>query len=374
MTRNGDPLLLTPGPLTTTETVKQAMLHDWGSRDEAFIAMTAEVRDRLRAAAGQGEDFTAVPIQGSGTFAVEAMLGTFLDPDAGVLILVNGAYGRRMIEICRRLGRRAEAYEVAETEVHDPAEVARRLAADPSLAHVVAIQCETTSGILNPVAEIGEAVATAGRRLLIDAMSGFGAIPLGSIPVSYDALAASSNKCIQGVPGLGFVICRTAALQAAKGHAPFLSLDLHDQWRGFEGNGQWRYTPPTQVLAAFRQALREHADEGGVAGRGERYRRNCAVLVEGMKGLGFEPLLPAAVQAPIIVTFRTPDLSGFSFDTLYEGMKDRGFVIYPGKITEAETFRIGCIGDLDESDMRAAVAAAAAALADMGVDLRGAAA
>jgi 2-aminoethylphosphonate-pyruvate transaminase len=302
------------------------------------------------------------------------MLGTLLDPGTGALILVNGAYGRRMVEICRRLGRRAEAYAVAETMVHDPAEVARRLAADPGLTHVVAIQCETTSGILNPVAEIGKAVAGAGRRLLIDAMSGFGAIPLGSGPVSYDALAASSNKCIQGVPGLGFVICRTDALLAAKGNAPSLSLDLHDQWRGFEGNGQWRYTPPTQVLAAFRQALREHAEEGGVEGRGARYRRNCGILVEGMKGLGFEPLLPAALQAPIIVTFRIPGHPGFGFEALYEGMKDRGFVIYPGKITEAETFRIGCIGDLDEADMRAAVAAAAAALADMGVDLRGVAA
>ena len=374
MSRDGDLLLLTPGPLTTTATVKRAMLHDWGSRDEAFIAMTAEVRARLLDTAGLGAGYTAVPIQGSGTFAVEAMLGTFLEAGSGVLILDNGAYGRRMVEICRRLGRRAEAYTVAETEVHDPAEIARRLDADPGIAHVAAIHCETTSGILNPLEEIAGAVAAAGRRLLVDAMSGFGALPLDPGAVPFDALAASSNKCFQGVPGLAFVVCRIAALEAAKGRAPFLSLDLHDQWRGYEGNGQWRFTPPTQVLAAFRQALEEHAEEGGVAARGGRYRRNCAVLIEGMGRLGFEPLLPAQLQAPIIVTFRMPGHPGFDFQAFYDGMKDRGFVIYPGKITEAETFRIGCIGDLDEGDMRAAVAAAEEALADMSVQLRDSAA
>jgi 2-aminoethylphosphonate-pyruvate transaminase len=363
-----EPWLLTPGPLTTSVTVKQAMLRDWGSRDRRFIAINREVRDRLVDLAHGRGSHVAVPVQGSGTFAVEAMIGTLVPRDGKVLVLVNGAYGKRIARICAYARRAHPVYETSEDTPPDPAEVARRLAADPAITHVAAVHCETSSGILNPIAEIAAATAAAGRRLLIDAMSAFGALPLDARSLPFDAVAASANKCLEGVPGFGFVIAREQALAAAAGTAPALSLDLHDQWRGLEANGQWRFTPPTHVIAAFHQALIEHEAEGGVAGRGARYRENCRILVEGMAALGFEPLLPPALQAPIIVTFRMPADPRFRFEAFYDGLSRKGYVIYPGKLTVADSFRIGCIGRLGPPEMRGALAAIRGTLAEMGVE------
>ncbi len=367
----GDPYLLTPGPLTTSGPVKEAMLRDWGSRDHAFIEMTRRVRDGLVALAGGGERFTAVPIQGSGTFAVEAMLGTLVPRDGKALVLINGSYGKRIARILDIIGRVGTVYETDEDTPSDPAEVARRLAADPAISHVVVVHCETTSGILNPVEAIADAVAASGRRLLIDAMSSFGALPLDCSAIPSDAVVASANKCLEGVPGVSYAIIDRGVLEAAAGNAHSLSLDLHDQWRGFEGTGQWRFTPPTHVLAAFDRALADHAAEGGVAGRGARYARNCQVLVDGMRALGFETFLPDTLQAPIIVTFHSPADPAYDFGAFYDGLAQRGYVIYPGKLTALDTFRIGCIGALGEAEMRGAVAAVAEVLAEMGVENRG---
>ncbi|WP_374447896.1 2-aminoethylphosphonate--pyruvate transaminase [Stella sp.] len=361
------PLLLTPGPLTTSETTKRAMLRDWGSRDGRFVEMNARIRARLVELAGGGDRFVTIPIQGSGTFAVEAMLGTMLPKDGRILLAINGAYGHRMARIVEMLGRSAVEYETAEDTPIDAAEVGRRLDADPGITHVAVVYCETTSGVLNPVAAIAEEVARRGRRLLIDAMSAFGALPLDVSKVACDAVAASSNKCLEGVPGMGFVIARREAIAECEGNAHALSLDLHDQWRFMERAGQWRFTPPTHVIAAFDQALTEHAAEGGVEGRGGRYRENCRILVGGMRAMGFETLLPDALQAPIIVTFHMPADPAFAFQTFYDRLRDRGFVIYPGKLTVADSFRIGCIGRLMPSDMQDALAAIAATLAEMGV-------
>ncbi|WP_207477845.1 2-aminoethylphosphonate--pyruvate transaminase [Arenibaculum pallidiluteum] len=362
-----DPFLLTPGPLTTSATVKQAMLRDWGSRDGAFIAMNARVRERLAGLAGAGETHVAVPLQGSGTFAVEAMIGTLVPRSGKLLVLVNGAYGHRMARMAAVMGRAVAILEVPEDRPVDPAALDRALAADTALSHVAVVHCETTSGILNPVAEVAGIVAAHGRALLIDSMSAFGALPVDARTVPFTALAASSNKCLEGVPGMGFVIVRRDALAAAGGNAHSLSLDLHDQARGFEANAQWRFTPPTHVLAAFSQALDEHAAEGGVEGRGARYAGNCRILVEGMRTLGFQTLLPDALQAPIIVTFRMPRDPAFAFQAFYDRLRERGFVIYPGKLTVADSFRIGCIGRLGLAEMRAALDAVRATLAEMGV-------
>lgn len=361
------PLLLTPGPLTTSQATKRAMLRDWGSRDGRFVAMNARIRDRLVELAGGQGDFVAVPIQGSGTFAVEAMLGTMLPRDGRILLAINGAYGHRMARIVEMLGRDAVEYETPEDTAIDAAEIGRRLAADPAITHVAVVQCETTSGVLNPVAAIAAEVARHGRRLLVDAMSAFGALPLDVRQVPCDAIAASSNKCLEGVPGMGFVIARRTAIAACEGNAHALSLDLHDQWRFMERAGQWRFTPPTHVIAAFDQALGEHAEEGGVEGRGARYRENCRILVDGMRAMGFETLLPDAIQAPIIVTFHMPADPSFAFQEFYDRLRDRGFVIYPGKLTVADSFRIGCIGRLSPGDMQDALAAVAATLAEMAV-------
>ena len=368
------PILLTPGPLTTSRGTKEAMLRDWGSRDTDFIALNARVRDRLVEIAGGAGSHVCVPVQGSGTFAIEATVGTLLPRGGAMLVLVNGAYGRRIARICQIMGRACTTLETPEDVPNDPAALDAALAADPGITHVAAIHCETTSGILNPIGDIAEIVARHGRGLVIDAMSAFGAIELDAGKVPCDAIVASSNKCLEGVPGVGFAIVRAEALEAAAGNAHSLSLDLHDQWKAMEGNGQWRFTPPTHVLAAFDRALDAHAAEGGVAGRGARYRRNCRVLVEGMRALGFETLLADEVQAPIIVTFRTPADPNFDFEAFYGRLRDKGYVIYPGKLTVADSFRIGCIGQVHEDDIRGALAAIEEALGEMGVDNRGPAA
>ncbi len=362
-----DPWLLTPGPLTTSLTVKQAMLHDWGSRDKKFIEINRRVREKLVGMAGGEGSHVCVPMQGSGTFAVEAMIGSFVPPRGKLLILINGAYGKRIARICEYYKRDFAILEWAEDRPVDPAAVEKALAADVAISHVAVIHCETTSGVLNPVAEVAAVVAKAGRRLLIDAMSAFGAIAVDAREVRFDALAASSNKCIEGVPGVGFVICRKEALDACKGNSPSLALDLFDQFQALEKTGQWRFTPPIHCIVAFDQAIKEHEAEGGVAGRGGRYRNNCRILVEGMRKLGFETLLPDRLQAPIIVTFHMPADPKFVFQTFYDKLSERGFVIYPGKLTVADSFRIGCIGRLGEKEMKGALSAVREVMGEMGV-------
>jgi 2-aminoethylphosphonate-pyruvate transaminase len=362
-----DPLLLTPGPLTTSADVRQAMMKDWGSRDGAFIEMNARVRERLLKIAGGAGTHQAVLMQGSGTFAVEAMIGTMVPRSGKLLALVNGAYGRRIVRMCQYLGRAHAVMEWPEDKPIEPQAMDQRLAEDEHISHVVVIHCETTSGIVNPVDAVADVVKRRGRRLLVDAMSGFGALPLDANKPGYDALAASSNKCLEGAPGFGFVIAREDALKDAAGNCHSLSLDLHDQWANMEKTGQWRFTPPTHVIAAFDTALALHEKEGGVAGRGARYSENCRVLVQGMRALGFETLLPDAVQAPVIVTFHMPADPRFVFHAFYDKLRDRGFVIYPGKVAETPSFRIGCIGALDAADMRAALDAVRATMADLGV-------
>lgn len=362
-----DPLLFTPGPLTTSLTVKQAMLHDWGSRDANFVAINARMRQRLVAMIGGEGTFACVPMQGAGTFAVEAMVNAFVPPEGKLLVLVNGAYGKRIVRMCGYSKRAVAALEWADDQPVDPAGVAKALAEDAAVTHVAVVHCETTSGILNPLADVARVVAAAGRKLLIDAMSAFGAIALDSRQVPFEAVAASSNKCIEGVPGLSFVLARIDALEKSQGRSPSLALDLYDQWKALEKTGQYRFTPPIHCIVAFDQALTEHEAEGGVAGRGARYRNNWRTLIDGMRALGFETLLPEHLQAPIIVTFRMPADPRFQFQSFYDKLKDRGYVIYPGKLTVADSFRIGCIGRLDESHMKGALAAVRAALAEMGV-------
>ena len=363
-----EPYLLTPGPLTTSYEVKRAMLRDWGSWDDDFRTMTRDMRSRLLALIGaNAQAYDCVPIQGSGSYCVEAMLGTFVPKDGKVLVLANGAYGLRAAQTMDYLGR---AYTLINKGDYLPprgAEVAQALADDPAITHVLAIHCETSSGILNPVEEIAAATHGAGRKLLIDSMSAFGAVELDASKLNYVAMVSSANKCIEGVPGFGFVIARTDELSAAKGNCHSLSLDVEAQWATMNKTGQWRFTPPTHVVAAFIQALKAHEAEGGVAGRGARYTRNRDVMVAGMRDLGFETLLADRWLSPIIVTFFCPSDPNFDFTRFYELMKAAGFIIYPGKLTVVDSFRVGVIGQMDEHVMRRVVQAARQALADMGV-------
>ncbi len=374
MSRNEETrqILLTPGPLTTADATRQAMLRDWGSRDGAFIEMTARVRQRLLRVARGDDTHACVPVQGSGTFAVEATLGTLLSRDASkTLALVNGAYGKRIVRILDLIGRAHLVHETAEDTPPAPDDITRILRDDDAITHVVLVHCETTSGIENPLQDIAAAVAGEGRRLIVDAMSSFGALDIDLTALRVEAVIASANKCLEGAPGIGYALIQREALAAAKGNAHSLSLDLFDQHEYMERTGQWRFTPPTHVLAALDAALDAHEAEGGAAARGARYAANCKVLVGGLRDLGFETFLPDSLQAPIIVTVRMPADPAFDFPALYDRLNEQGIVLYPGAVTQEKSFRIGCIGQVFENDMRRTLAAIGDAVDAMGVSRDG---
>ncbi len=362
-----EPWLLTPGPLTTSAQTKEAMLRDWGSRDAAFIAMNARVRDAVVHIADAQDTHVCVPLQGSGTFAVEAALCTLIPRTGKALILINGAYGTRMCKMLDYAGRSYITIETPEDTPVDLEALDETLGSDPDISHVLVVHCETTSGILNPIARVSDITKAHGRSLIIDSMSAFGAIPLSAQDITFDAVMASSNKCLEGVPGMGFAILRISALEKCQGNAHSLSLDLYDQWKSMEATKQWRFTPPTHVIAAFDAAITQYEAEGGVTGRNERYSANCAILIDGMRALGFETLLPDALQAPIIITFKMPADPKFDFDVFYDRLKDQGYVIYPGKLTVAPSFRIGCIGNLGATEMNGALDAIKKTLSELGV-------
>lgn len=345
------PLLLTPGPLTVSDRVRAALNRDWGARDTDFIAMTGRVRHELLAIAQTtAEDAVAIPLQGPGTQAVEAMMASFAPRDTPTIVAINGAYGHRMVDMLRRLGRPCIAVEGPETRALDPDQIMQALDEHPQAATLAVVQCETTTGCLNPMDAIADLARLRGLTLLVDAMSAFGALPTRMQARGIVAVAASSNKCLQGVPGLGLVIARHEALQKAVNPLP-LSLDLAGQAGGFAAAGEWRFTPPTHVVAALAEAMDELRDEGGPEARLSRYTKNAACLINGMAELGFEPVLSSADQAPIIVTFALPEARPFDFKAFYDALKTRGFVIYPGKLTAQDSFRIGCIGNITPDDI-----------------------
>jgi len=356
-----EPILLTPGPLTTSSATKLAMVRDWGSRDTGFIEINRRVRDMLLEIVNLKETHVCVPLQGSGTFAVEAMLGTLVPRDGHVLVPLNGAYCKRIQRICSILGRRVTSLEYDERDPVKPADVDAALKKDPSITHVALVHCETSTGVLNPLQEISEIVNWQKRSLLVDAMSSFAALPIEG---SFDALVAASGKCLEGPPGMGFALIRKDSLEKCAGNSPSLVLDLHDQWVNMEKTAQWRFTPPTVIVAALHAALEQFVAEGGRAARGARYRRNCDVLIEGMTRLGFKLFLEPRHQAPVIVTFHAPGDPNYDFQKFYDRVREKGFVLYPGKLTQVDTLRVGCIGAIDEHVVRAAVHAIADTLAE----------
>ena len=359
------PILLTPGPLTTSNRTRQAMMTDWGSWDDRFNQLTASVCSQLLAILNGADSHHCVPLQGSGTFAVEAAIGTLVPRNGKVLVLINGAYGKRLAKICEVLGREFSTFETAEDEPTTAADVDRLLHADSAITHVALIHCETSTGILNPLPQIAEVVKRHGKRLIIDAMSSFGALPIDAREIPFDALIAASGKCLEGVPGMGFVFAEKHALAAAQGNCHSLAMDLFDQHSYMTKTGQWRFTPPTHVVAALHEALLQYAEEGGLPARHQRYANNCQALLDGMAELGVRSFLPAAIQAPIIATFHAPDDPRYQFKAFYERVKAKGFILYPGKLTQVETFRVGCIGHVNAADMRAAVKAIAEVLQEM---------
>ncbi len=362
-----DPILLTPGPLTTSLQTKSAMLRDWGSWDSNFNAVTARVRERLLDIINGAPTHVCVPMQGSGTFSIEAAVNTLVPRDGHVLVLVNGAYGQRMARLTAMMGRRMSTFETADGVPTTAADVARALDADASITHVGLIHCETSTGILNPLPEIAEAVAVRGRSLIVDAMSSFGALPIDAARIPFDALIAASGKCVEGPPGMGFVFVRKSVLETCAGNSTSLSLDLFDQWSYMEKTTQWRYTPPTHIVVALDAALEQYRAQGGQAARLARYTANCETLVSGMKEMGFKVFLDPKIQAPIIVTFHAPADPRYAFKAFYDKVRDKGFVLYPGKLTQVETFRVGCIGAIGPDEMRHAVNAVRDALRELGI-------
>ena len=360
-------ILLTPGPLTTTLRTKLAMLRDWGSWDSDFIAMTARVRKSLLNIVHGHDTHVVVPLQGSGTFSVEAAVATVVPPSGHILVLDNGAYCKRAAKLSTMMGRKTTVVPTPEDQCVSPSELEALLQKDSSITHVVLIHCETGAGVLNPLHDIANVCEKHHKGLIVDAMSSFAALEIDARTTRFDALIAASGKCLEGVPGMGFVFIRKAILDNCAGNNSSLAMDLHDQYVYMEKTGQWRFTPPTHVMVALAEAIQQFEEEGGQPARLKRYQSNCKTLVEGMAALGFKPYLDPAVQAPIIVTFHAPADAHYEFRKFYEAAKKHGFILYPGKLTEIETFRVGCIGAIGPIEMQQAVHGVALALKELGI-------
>lgn len=343
--------LLTPGPLTTTESVKKVMMEDHCTWDDDYKQITQKIRKNLlKLAHVSEEDYTVVLMQGSGSFGVESVLTSVVGEEDKLLIVANGAYGERMTDIADHAKLSYAVYRVDYDQVPSAQKVEEILKGDPAITHVAMVHSETTSGILNDIASVSKVVKAAGKTMIVDAMSSFAGVDIQVEELGIDFLISSANKCIQGVPGFGFIIARKSELAHCKGVSRSLSLDIYDQWETMEkGHGKWRFTSPTHVVRAFKQAMDELEAEGGVQARHERYCRNHEVLVAGMRSLGFKTLLDDTIQSPIITSFLYPD-AAFDFKEFYKQLKTKGFVIYPGKISQADTFRIGNIGDVFPED------------------------
>ncbi|RZL67806.1 MAG: 2-aminoethylphosphonate--pyruvate transaminase [Variovorax sp.] len=367
MIQETSPILLTPGPLTTSDRTRNAMLRDWGSWDADFNQITGRIRKRVLEIAHATGTHECVPLQGSGTFSVEAAIGTLVPRGGHALVPSNGAYCQRLARICRVLGRKVTTIDYSEDQQVKPADVERALAADPTLTHVALVHCETGAGVLNPLHDIAMVVAKHGRGLIVDAMSSFGALEIDARRTPFDAVIAASGKCLEGVPGMGFVVIRRSALEKCEGNCHSLSMDLYDQWVYMEKTTQWRFTPPTHVVAALDAAIAQYIEEGGLPARGARYASNCATLVDGLAALGLRSFLDQSIQAPIIVTFHAPDDANYDFKTFYQEVKKRGYILYPGKLTQVETFRVGCMGHFGEAGIPGAVEAIAQTLQVMGI-------
>jgi 2-aminoethylphosphonate-pyruvate transaminase len=365
-----DKILFTPGPLTTSATVKLAMLRDLGSRDNAFIKVIKEIRaGLLELGEVDSNQYTSIIMQGSGTFGIESVISSTIPKEGKLAVIINGAYGKRIAHIASVLKIETEKLVYPEDKHPSLAEIDNLLANDKKITHVAVVHCETTTGIFNPIKEIGEIVRKHGRKYFVDAMSSFGAVPTSIAQCEIDYLVSSSNKCIEGVPGFSFVIARKTSLLETEGYARSVSLDLYSQWKEIEASGQFRFTPPTHALLAFHQALTELREEGGVEGRARRYQNNFQTLMRGMRELGFQEYLRPQDQGYIINTFLYPSHPKFEFKTFYEKLNDKGFVIYPGKLTTADCFRIGNIGRITEKDICALLEAINKTMVEMGISL-----
>lgn len=362
-----DNILLTPGPLTTTLRTKLAMLKDWGSWDADFNAITAKVRRQLLDIIDGHDDYVVVPLQGSGTFSIEAAIASVLPRAGHLLVLDNGAYCKRMAKLSMMMGRRTTVLSSPEDAPIKVAMVEQAIIENPSITHVGLIHCETGAGVVNPLLAISDLCKRLGVGLIVDAMSSFGALPINAKDLTFDALVSASGKCLEGVPGMGFVFIRKAILDTCEGNSHSLALDLFDQYAYMERTGQWRFTPPTHVVAALAEAIKQFIEEGGQGARLARYTENSRILLDGLGKLGFKPFLKDEDVAPIIITFLAPDSANYDFKVFYNTVKNEGFLLYPGKLTDIETFRVGCIGAIGTKEMHQVINAMAISLKQMNI-------
>jgi len=366
-----DKLLFTPGPLTTRTSVKEASLFDLGSRDSAFIDVVQQIRKQLLALAHvAAPDYEAVIIQGSGTFGIESVISSAIPAKGRLLNIVNGAYGRRISEMARIHSIPLTELIYNENQLPDPEQIGSALKSNPNISHIAVIHGETTTGLINQVDEIGELASKYKKTLVVDAMSTFGAYEIDVRKLNISYLVSSSNKCIEGIPGFSFVIARRSELEKCRDNARTLSLDLYSQWAGLNSNGQFRFTPPVQSLLAFHKALEELEADGGISSRARRYEDNNLLLIKGMENLGFIPFLPENIRGYIITSFLYPEHPGFSFEEFYSKLNEKGFVIYPGKLSKVDCFRIGNIGQLYDIDIKLLIEAVEEVLLDLNIKLR----
>ena len=366
-----DKILFTPGPLTTSQKVKQAMLNDLGSRDNTFIELLKDIRSRLLDTGGvKNGDYETIILQGSGTYGLEAVVSSTIPRGGKLLVIINGAYGRRIAQIARIHHIELVTLDYLENKKPDLFEIEATLQEDQAITQVVAIHCETTTGMMNPIKEIGELAKRYGKTYFVDAMSSFGAVPFNLAECQIDYMVSSANKCIEGVPGFSIILAKRETLEATEGFSRTLSFNLLAQWQGFEANGQFRFTPPTHTLLAFHQALVELELEGGVQGRGARYQSNYETLIAGMREIGFVEYLKPEDQGYIITSFPYPEHPNFDFNEFYRRLNEKDYVIYPGKVSQADCFRIGSIGRIFPADIKALLAAIRDTLKEMQIDLK----
>ena len=366
-----DKILFTPGPLTTSQKVKQAMLNDLGSRDNTFIELLKDIRSRLLDTGGvKNGDYEAIILQGSGTYGLEAVISSTIPRGGKLLVIINGAYGRRIAQIARIHHLELVTLDYLENKKPDLFEIEATLQEDQAITQVAAIHCETTTGMMNPIKEIGELAKRYGKTYFVDAMSSFGAVPFNLAECQIDYMVSSANKCIEGVPGFSIILAKRETLEATEGFSRTLSFNLLAQWQGFEANGQFRFTPPTHTLLAFHQALVELELEGGVQGRGARYQSNYETLIAGMREIGFVEYLKPEDQGYIITSFPYPEHPNFDFNEFYRRLNEKDYVIYPGKVSQADCFRIGSIGRIFPADIKALLAAIRDTLKEMQIDLK----
>ena len=358
-------VLLNPGPANTSRQVRQALVTpDLCHREPEFFQVMRECRERLVACAGGGDALSSVLFTGSGTAAVEATVCSVVPRDRALLVVDNGVYGDRLVKIARAHGIPFEVLTYDITTPVAPGDVEVALRTHPHISHVAVVHHETTTGLLNPVEDVADVAARAGRRVLVDAMSSLFGEPLDPTRDGIDFVMASANKCLQGVPGISFVLGRRTALAALAGQAPrSVYLDLHSHWKAQEADNT-PFTPAVQVLHAMREALVELEKES-VPARIARYAENARTLRQGMAGLGFDILVPEAARSNILTTFRLRP--GVTYDALHDGMKRRGFIIYAGQgDIRTYAFRVANMGTLTPADMRRVVDAFAASLAEVG--------